>query len=106
LVNNPPIVLLDEPTEGIDSERATRLITWLGRIAREKLVIVATHDPRVIVASHQALKLSVVSGEHDIPSGSFTGKSLKAGSHTETSDRGGQLKAGYESLEDPALSEY
>ncbi|MDP3694540.1 MAG: ABC transporter ATP-binding protein, partial [Desulfocapsaceae bacterium] len=46
LVNRPPVVLADEPTAPLDSERALAVIRILGQMAQqyETAVIVVTHD--------------------------------------------------------------
>src|SRR5262249_10898535 len=37
LAGEPPLVLLDEPTEGLDADRIEQLIAWLAALARERL---------------------------------------------------------------------
>jgi putative ABC transport system ATP-binding protein len=50
LANQPALVLADEPTAALDTERGTRVMAMLRRIAREKgsAVITVTHDHRMI----------------------------------------------------------
>jgi putative ABC transport system ATP-binding protein len=50
LVNQPPIVLADEPTAPLDSERALAVIRILNDMARRfhTAVIVVTHDEKII----------------------------------------------------------
>lgn len=50
LVNRPPVVLADEPTAPLDSERALAVIRILGQMARqyETAIIVVTHDEKII----------------------------------------------------------
>jgi putative ABC transport system ATP-binding protein len=50
LVNRPPIVLADEPTAPLDSERALTVIRILNEMARRfhTAVIVVTHDEKII----------------------------------------------------------
>jgi len=50
LINRPPVVLADEPTAPLDSERALAVIRILGQMARqyETAVIVVTHDEKII----------------------------------------------------------
>lgn len=50
LANEPPLVLADEPTAALDTERGTKVMTLLRKIARERrsAVITVTHDHRMI----------------------------------------------------------
>ena len=45
LVNNPEILLADEPTGALDSGTSVQIMDLLKEIAREKLVIMVTHNP-------------------------------------------------------------
>ena len=44
LVNNPDILLADEPTGALDSETSTQIMNLLSEIAKDKLVIMVTHN--------------------------------------------------------------
>ena len=50
LVNRPPVILADEPTAPLDSERAMAVIRILNEMARkfETAIIVVTHDEKII----------------------------------------------------------
>jgi putative ABC transport system ATP-binding protein len=50
LVNRPPVILADEPTAPLDSERAMAVIRILNRMAKqfETAIIVVTHDEKII----------------------------------------------------------
>lgn len=50
LVNRPPVILADEPTAPLDSERAMAVIRILNHMARkyETSIIVVTHDEKII----------------------------------------------------------
>jgi putative ABC transport system ATP-binding protein len=50
LVNEPPVILADEPTAPLDSERAQAVIGILNRMAHQyqTAVIVVTHDEKII----------------------------------------------------------
>ncbi len=45
LVNNPDIILADEPTGALDSETSIQIMDILKEISQEKLVIMVTHNP-------------------------------------------------------------
>lgn len=47
LVNNPDILLADEPTGALDSETSVQIMEILKEIAKEKLVIMVTHNPEL-----------------------------------------------------------
>ena len=44
LVNNPDIILADEPTGALDSETSVQIMNMLKEIANDKLVIMVTHN--------------------------------------------------------------
>jgi putative ABC transport system ATP-binding protein len=50
LVNRPPVILADEPTAPLDSERALSVVRILNRMARQAqtAIIVVTHDEKII----------------------------------------------------------
>ncbi|MGE4544043.1 MAG: ABC transporter ATP-binding protein [Pedobacter sp.] len=50
LVNHPPVILADEPTAPLDSERALAVIRILNDMAQkfETAIIVVTHDEKII----------------------------------------------------------
>lgn len=50
LINRPPVILADEPTAPLDSERAMAVIRILNDMARkfETAIIVVTHDEKII----------------------------------------------------------
>ena len=45
LVNNPEILLADEPTGALDSNTSVQIMDLLKTIAKDKLVIMVTHNP-------------------------------------------------------------
>ena len=45
LVNDPEILLADEPTGALDSNTSIQIMELLKKIAKEKLVIMVTHNP-------------------------------------------------------------
>ena len=44
LINNPTVVLADEPTGALDSKTATQIMDLLKEISKEHLVIMVTHN--------------------------------------------------------------
>ena len=47
LINDPDILLADEPTGALDSETSVQIMELLKEIAEEKLVIMVTHNPEL-----------------------------------------------------------
>lgn len=47
LINDPEILLADEPTGALDSETSVQIMDLLKEIAKEKLVIMVTHNPEL-----------------------------------------------------------
>ncbi|MBR6783183.1 MAG: ABC transporter ATP-binding protein/permease [Clostridia bacterium] len=45
LVNNPDIILADEPTGALDSETSLQVMDILKEVAKDRLVIMVTHNP-------------------------------------------------------------
>ena len=47
LVNNPDILLADEPTGALDSETSVQVMELLKEVAKDRLVIMVTHNPEI-----------------------------------------------------------
>ena len=47
LVNNPDIVLADEPTGALDSETSLQVMELLKEVAKDRLVVMVTHNPEL-----------------------------------------------------------
>ena len=47
LVNNPEILLADEPTGALDSETSVQIMDILKEVAKDRLVIMVTHNPEL-----------------------------------------------------------
>lgn len=47
LVNDPEILLADEPTGALDSETSVQIMEILKEISKEKLIIMVTHNPEI-----------------------------------------------------------
>lgn len=47
LVNNPEILLADEPTGALDSETSVQIMEILKEISKDKLIIMVTHNPEL-----------------------------------------------------------
>ena len=47
LVNNPDIILADEPTGALDTETSVQVMEILKNISRDRLIIMVTHNPEL-----------------------------------------------------------
>ena len=47
LVNEPDILLADEPTGALDTETSTQIMELLKRVANDRLVVMVTHNPEL-----------------------------------------------------------
>ena len=47
LVNNPDILLADEPTGALDTETSVQVMELLKKVAQDRLVIMVTHNPEL-----------------------------------------------------------
>jgi putative ABC transport system permease protein len=47
LVNNPDIILADEPTGALDTETSVQVMELLKEVAQDRLVIMVTHNPEL-----------------------------------------------------------
>lgn len=47
LVNNPDILLADEPTGALDSETSVQVMDLLKEVAKDRLVVMVTHNPQL-----------------------------------------------------------
>jgi lipoprotein-releasing system ATP-binding protein len=59
LINEPSLLLADEPTGNLDRETGLTLITLLSSLHREKkmTVVMVTHDPQLAAMAQRTLKL-------------------------------------------------
>jgi putative ABC transport system permease protein len=47
LVNDPEIILADEPTGALDSETSVQIMDLLKEVAKDRLIIMVTHNPEI-----------------------------------------------------------
>lgn len=60
LLRESDIYIFDEPTAGVDSANMGVMIDALQRLAREKLVIIITHEQRLITAADTITRLEAI----------------------------------------------
>ncbi len=64
LASGLPVMLLDEPTEGLDARASRRVLDAIGALGRTRSVIVVTHRDEVVAVAHRVATLG-----RDAPSG-------------------------------------
>ncbi len=47
MVNNPDILLADEPTGALDTETSVQIMEILKEISKDRLIIMVTHNPEL-----------------------------------------------------------
>jgi ABC-type lipoprotein export system ATPase subunit len=59
LVNDPPLVLADEPTGNLDTQTTEEVLGVLGQLNREAglTIVVVTHEPDVAAHAHRLVRL-------------------------------------------------
>ena len=59
LINNPAIMLADEPTGNLDSENSKEIISLLRRFNKEfnQTVIIITHDERIALSADRVISI-------------------------------------------------
>ena len=62
LVNDPEIILADEPTGALDSKTSVQIMDLIKQIAAEKLVIMVTHNPK-LAKEYSTRIISLVDGK-------------------------------------------
>lgn len=73
LVNDPDILLADEPTGALDSETSVQIMNLLKKIAQKKLVIMVTHNPE-LADKYANRTITLKDGEITSDSNSYDGK--------------------------------
>jgi ATP-binding cassette, subfamily B, bacterial len=58
LVLDARVLVLDEPTTGLDADAAGRLVGTLAELARDRAVLVASHDPIVLAAADRVFTVA------------------------------------------------
>ncbi len=87
LINDPDILLADEPTGALDSETSVQIMNLLKKISKDKLVIMVTHNPE-LANNYSNRIISLKDGEVTSDTNSYDGKEtieLKQGKTKKTS---------------------
>ncbi len=94
-VRNPPILVLDEPTTGLDGQSAQLVLQAIGTLMRDKTTIIISHDLNLI---RRAGKICVVDAGRIVETGTHSQLLRAGGRYAELHDRqfGGRDAAGPE----------
>ena len=76
LVNDPEIILADEPTGALDSETSVQIMKILKDISKEKLVIMVTHNPD-LAKEYSSRIINIKDGQITSDTNPFDGKKEK-----------------------------
>lgn len=86
LVNDPDILLADEPTGALDSETSVQIMNLIKEIASDRLVIMVTHNPEL--AQQYATRIvKLVDGQIKSDSMPFDGNEAAAEKKTKASKK-------------------
>lgn len=89
LVSNPDILLADEPTGALDSKTSVQIMELLKNIAKEKLVIMVTHNPE-LAENYSTRIIKVLDGQVIDDSNSYNEEEKK-----ENSQKNGKTNMSY-----------
>ena len=91
LVNDPEIILADEPTGALDTETSVQVMDILKEISKERLVIMVTHNPE-LAAKYSTRIIRMLDGRITDDSAPLTDAELAAEQQQETQQQGRQKK--------------
>jgi len=83
LVNNPDIILADEPTGALDTETSVQVMEILKEVAKDRLVIVVTHNPD-LANTYSTRIIRMLDGEITSDSAPLTEEEQKTCEEEET----------------------
>ena len=87
LVNNPDIILADEPTGALDTKTSVQVMEILKKISKNKLIIMVTHNPE-LAEKYSSRIIKILDGKITDDS-----NPIKAGENKETKQDDGKKRA-------------
>lgn len=103
IVNNPDIILADEPTGALDSETSVQVMEILKEIAKNRLVIMVTHNPD-LAEQYSTRIIRMLDGNLVNDSKPLTDEEIKQEKQTEAAMSGGAGTAGTRREKKPSMS--
>ncbi|MBR5501564.1 MAG: ABC transporter ATP-binding protein, partial [Oscillospiraceae bacterium] len=91
LVNDPEIILADEPTGALDTETSVQVMDILKEISKERLVIMVTHNPD-LAAKYSTRIIRMLDGRITDDSAPLTEAELAAEQHRQEMQQQGRQK--------------
>ncbi len=91
LVNNPDIILADEPTGALDTETSVQVMDLLKEISKDKLIIMVTHNPE-LAEKYSSRIIRVLDGEIKEDSMPLDKKELQSERAAEKAEHSGNKK--------------
>ncbi len=76
LVNNPDIILADEPTGALDTETSVQVMEILKNIAKDRLIVMVTHNPE-LAETYSSRIIRMLDGEIKDDSQPLTDEEIK-----------------------------
>ena len=87
LVNNPDIILADEPTGALDTKTSVQVMEILKKISKDKLIIMVTHNPE-LAEKYSSRIIKILDGKITDDS-----NPIKTGENKETKQDDGKKRA-------------
>ena len=72
LVNDPDILLADEPTGALDTQTSIQIMDLLKEISKDRLIIMVTHNPE-LATQYESIRNMFANAGIDINVGLLTG---------------------------------
>ena len=91
LVNEPSILLADEPTGALDTETSVQIMELLKEIARDRLVVMVTHNPE-LADTYSTRIIRLLDGRITDDSAPYTAAEADAAEAARTAAQGGAPK--------------
>lgn len=91
LVNNPDIILADEPTGALDTETSVQVMDILKEVAKDRLVVMVTHNPE-LAEKYATRIIRMVDGVILSDSAPLTEEEISAEAAEKTEDKAYEKK--------------